>query len=194
MLIFYGEKKSMFGLFKKKKPYEQESFDLFLIAQDAARNAYFYEELAVPDTTEGRFDLLLVHLFLVIERVRGEEGGAALSQALFDSVFFNIDEGYREIGVGDMGVPKRIKKLMLAFNGRMHAYEKAIAEGRAALEDVLDRNLYHEVYFNDGVTHALTAMSGYMIENTQHLQSQPIADIMSGQINFIPPETIAKEA
>ena len=69
MLIFYGEKKSMFGLFKKKKPYEQESFDLFLSAQEAARNPYFYEELAVPDTTEGRFDLLLVHLFLIIHRV-----------------------------------------------------------------------------------------------------------------------------
>lgn len=194
MLIFYGEKKSMFGLFKKKKPYEQESFDLFLSAQEAARNPYFYEELAVPDTTEGRFDLLLVHLFLVIHRVNDEENGRALSQALFDTVFFNIDEGYREIGVGDMGVPKRIKKLMLAFNGRMHAYEKAIEKDRAELEAVLDRNLYHVVHFEEEGSAILNAMSTYIIQNIQHLQSQDITDIMTGKIDFITPEKIAKEA
>ncbi len=194
MLIFYGEKKSMFGLFKKKKPYEQESFDLFLNAQEASRNPYFYEELAAPDTTEGRYDLLLVHLFLIIHRVKGEQGGGALSQALFDSVFFNIDEGYREIGVGDMGVPKRIKKLMLAFNGRMHAYEKAIEIGEAELKAALDRNLYHEVQFKEGDTSILNAMSNYMRQNMTHLQSQPITDIMGGTVNFIPPEKIAKEA
>jgi len=194
MLIFYGEKKSMFGLFKKKKPYEQESFDLFLNAQDASRNPYFYEELAVPDTTEGRFDLLVVHLFLIIQRVKGEQGGGALSQALFDSVFFNIDEGYREIGVGDMGVPKRIKKLMLAFNGRMHAYEKAIEAGDAELEAALDRNLYHEVHFKEADTGILGVMSAYIVQNMAHLQSQSITDIMSGIVTFTPPEKTAKEA
>lgn len=194
MLIFYGEKKSMFGLFKTKKPYEQESFDLFLNAQEAARDPYFYEELAVPDTTEGRFDLLLVHLFLIIHRVKDEEGGRALSQALFDTVFFNIDKGYREIGVGDMGVPKRIKKLMLAFNGRMHAYEKAMAAGRDVLEAALDRNLYHEVHFKDGDTSILNTMSAYMSHNAQHLQSQAITDIMGGKIDFTAPTKTAKEA
>lgn len=182
----------MFGLFKKKKPYEQQSFDLFLSAQEAARDPYFYEELAVPDTTEGRFDLLLVHLFLIIHRVKDEEGGRALAQALFDSVFFNIDEGYREIGVGDMGVPKRIKKLMLAFNGRMHAYEQSIAAGRAELEAALDRNLYNLVHFEDGDTSVLNAMSGYVLKNTKHLQSQSITAIMGGHIDFIAPEKISE--
>ena len=179
----------MFGLFKSKKRYEQESWDLFIAAQDAARNAYFYENLEVPDTTQGRFDLLLVHIFLIINRIKDEKGGPQLGQALFDTAFLNIDEGYREIGVGDMGVPKRMKKHMLAFNGRMHAYEQALQHenAREELASALDRNLYNLVHFEKPDT--LNRMTAYVLDNAAQLQSAPVSDIMAGQVTFMPPET-----
>lgn len=178
----------MFGLFRRKKAYEQQSWDLFLQTQDAARDPYFYEYMMVPDTTEGRFDLLLVHIFLIIHRLKTVEKGQEMGQALFDTAFQSIDQGYREIGVGDMGVPKRMKKLMLAFNGRMHAYDAALEADEDALKDALDRNIYNMVRFEDDAI--LTQMTHYVMRNHAYLQTQDTQDIMQGTVRFLAPEDV----
>lgn len=181
----------MFGLFKRKKPYEQEIWPLFQIIQEQARAPVFYTDFAAPDTMEGRYDLLLIHLFLVMRRLKAEgKAGEDAGQALFDTVFQHIDEGYREIGVGDMGVPKRMKKLMLAFNGRIYRYESALVQKdvQAALEAALDRNLYNIVKLeNDAI---LPAMASYILENNSHLKSVSFGDIIEGKLTFKGPSNL----
>ena len=74
-----------------------------------AREPEFYRKFAVADTVNGRFDLLLMHLWLVLRRLRAVEGESGLSQALFDRFCEDMDDNLREMGVGDLTVPKRMK-------------------------------------------------------------------------------------
>lgn len=134
----------MLGLFKKKNPYKDAAQDVYARVSDYVRNPVFYARYNVPDTFDGRFDLLLLHLFAVIEGARGKTVGAEdFHQALFDEMFADMDQVLREMGIGDMGIPKHQRKMMRAFNGRMHAYTDAKAAG--TMEEALRRNLYGTV-------------------------------------------------
>lgn len=99
-----------------------------LIAQ--IRQPVFYTGLGVPDTFEGRFDLLVLHAGLVLRRLRelGPEG-RDLAQALVDLMFARFDVAMRELGVSDIGVPKRMKRMAEAFKGRTAVYDRALAQG-----------------------------------------------------------------
>lgn len=106
-----------------------------------AREPLFYRDLGVPDTVNGRFDLLLLHLWLVLRRLAGAEGGPALSQALFDRFCEDMDGNLREMGVGDLAVPKRMRAFGEAFYGRTAAYDQAIKQGDEALASAICRNI-----------------------------------------------------
>jgi len=114
-----------------------------LIAQ--ARRPGFYLEGRVPDTASGRFELYSLHLALVVRRLRGEDGFAAeASQALFDAFLSGLDDGLRDLGVGDLTVPKKMRKLAEALYGRFKGYDAALADTAepSALEALLDRTVY----------------------------------------------------
>jgi cytochrome b pre-mRNA-processing protein 3 len=106
-----------------------------------AREPLFYRDLGVPDTVEGRFDLLVLHLWMVLHRLKLVEGGAGLCQALFDRFCEDMDANLREMGVGDLTVPKRMQAFGEAFYGRSAAYDLALSEGREALAQALCRNI-----------------------------------------------------
>jgi len=106
-----------------------------------AREPLFYRALGVPDTVNGRFDLLVLHLWLVLRRLKPMQGGAALSQALFDHFCNDMDDNLREMGVGDLTVPKRMQAFGEAFYGRTAAYDLALTEGREALAQALCKNI-----------------------------------------------------
>lgn len=178
----------MLGLFTRKKLYREEAIHVFEHLQRHARNPLFYSELKVPDTTEGRFDILTLHIFMMIERMKKEPAGPAFSQALFDIAFESIDQGYREIGVGDMGVPKRMKKLMMAFNGRLHAYMEAYSKGdRAGFADALDRNIYDRVHFAEG-ENIPELMTDYSFGILDHLHSIEARNIIEGRFELSAPK------
>lgn len=111
---------------------------------EQARRPEFYESLDIPDSIDGRFDLIVLHAGLYLPRlklVRGE--GKRLSQSMFDQMFANLEFNLRELGVGDMGVPRRMKTMLSAFYGRVSAYEAALRDGdTAALRAALHRNIY----------------------------------------------------
>ncbi|MBR0788991.1 ubiquinol-cytochrome C chaperone [Bradyrhizobium manausense] len=90
-----------------------------------AREPIFYRDLGVPDTVNGRFDLLLLHLWLLLRRLRTAQSGVELSQALFDRFCEDMDDNLREMGVGDQTVPKRMRAFGEAFYGRAQAYDQA---------------------------------------------------------------------
>jgi cytochrome b pre-mRNA-processing protein 3 len=106
-----------------------------------AREPLFYRDLGVPDTVNGRFDLLLLHLWLMLRRLKSVASGTALSQALFDHFCSDMDDNLREMGVGDQSVPKRMRAFGEAFYGRTAAYDMALTGGREALAQAFCRNV-----------------------------------------------------
>ena len=106
-----------------------------------AREPLFYRELGVPDTVNGRFDLLVLHLWLVLRRMQPMDGAAGLSQALFDRFCEDMDGNLREMGVGDLTVPKRMQTFGEAFYGRVAAYDVAVSAGQEALAQALCKNI-----------------------------------------------------
>lgn len=110
----------------------------------AARRPALYSDFGVPDTFEGRFEMVALHAGLVMRRLTGFSGvGAELAQELADSVFRHFDIALREIGVSDVGVPKRIKRMAEAFYGRNRAYGEGLdAPGSERLAAALARNVY----------------------------------------------------
>jgi cytochrome b pre-mRNA-processing protein 3 len=106
-----------------------------------AREPLFYQDLGVPDTVDGRFDLLLLHLWMVLRRLRQVTGGVELGQALFDHFCADLDDNLREMGVGDLAVPKRMQAFGEAFYGRSAAYDLALADNSEALAQALCRNI-----------------------------------------------------
>src|SRR6266436_6971988 len=111
-----------------------------------AREPLFYRDLGVPDTVNGRFDLLVLHLWMVLRRLKPMEGGGAgVSQALFDRFCADLDANLREMGVGDLAVPKRMQAFGEAFYGRAAAYDLAIdlalTDGAEPLAQALCKNI-----------------------------------------------------
>ena len=106
-----------------------------------AREPLFYRDLGVPDTVNGRFDLLVLHLWMVLRRMRPMAAGPGLSQALFDRFCEDMDANLREMGVGDLTVPKRMQAFGEAFYGRVAAYDLALTAGREALAQALCKNV-----------------------------------------------------
>jgi len=106
-----------------------------------AREPIFYRDLGVPDTVNGRFDLLLLHLWLLLRRLRTVQGATELSQALFDRFCEDMDDNLREMGVGDQTVPKRMKAFGEAFYGRVQAYDHGIEGGGEALALAICKNI-----------------------------------------------------
>ena len=106
-----------------------------------AREPLFYRDLGVPDTVNGRFDLLVLHLWMVLRRLKSIEGGASFSQALFDRFCDDMDGNLREMGVGDLTVPKRMQAFGEAFYGRTAAYDLALTAGSEPLAQALCKNI-----------------------------------------------------
>ena len=132
-----------------------------------AREPLFYRDLAVPDTVNGRFDLLVLHLWLVLRRLRVTEGAAGLSQALFDRFCNDMDDNLREMGVGDLTVPKRMQAFGEAFYGRTAAYDMALEAGDEPLAQALCKNI----------------LNGERIESARRLAlyTKAVIEILAGQ-------------
>ncbi len=112
----------------RRKPLERPGFELYGAAVAAARDPWFFAELGVPDTLDGRFDLVGLHVCLLIRRLRQDPDrrGPVLAQAVFDAMFADMDLNLREMGVSDLRVGKRVRDMWEAFHGRCQAYEAAL--------------------------------------------------------------------
>ena len=156
-----------------------------------ARRPEFYLNAGVPDSFDGRFDLLAVHVFLVMRRLKqdGGEQGPRLSQYLYDVMFADMDRVWREQGVGDIGVGHRVNRMSKAFLGRIVAYDTALDSGGAdALADALRRNLYGTLRTTgDPDSQAVLAMVDYVRKEDAALAGRPIEDFVAGAIGFGPP-------
>jgi cytochrome b pre-mRNA-processing protein 3 len=173
----------MLALFKKKKPFAAPAERVYADILQRVRQPAFYSTYGVPDSFDGRFDLLLLHLFIVVNRL-AREGQAAqeFNQALFDVTFADMDQTLRERGIGDMGVPKHQRRMMKAFNGRMHAYDEALAQGDGALSIALRRNLYGTL--EDSEVPDIKKIMRYMKQNMAQAAQMPADALMQGESFF----------
>jgi cytochrome b pre-mRNA-processing protein 3 len=167
----------VFGLFRRRTP------DLVTVAYSAivaqARQPHFYAELAVPDTLDGRFEMVSLHTILVLNRLRGEKDKAGeFGQQLFDLFFLDMDGSLRELGVGDVSVPKKVKKMAEAFYGRAAALGAALAsESRAELIEMIDRN----VHAGASAPAASAALAAYVRASAETLAAAPVSEILAGR-------------
>ncbi|MEM9734525.1 MAG: ubiquinol-cytochrome C chaperone family protein [Pseudomonadota bacterium] len=137
-----------------------------------ARDPEFFAKHNVPDTFDGRFEMLVIHLFLIHERLKDEPKQArSISQNVFDLFIDDMDAALREAGVGDQTVPKRIAKMTQVFYGRTGAFGEALVSDdvQAALADAIERNLFADMEA-DGHQYGLAA---YMKAQYEHLRALP---------------------
>lgn len=176
--------------FLRRGRHERAGFTLYGAAVAAARDPWLYTVLGVPDTLDGRFDMVGLHAFLLIQRVKREPApGPALAQAVFDAMFSDMDINLREMGVGDLAVGKRVKAMWEAFHGRANAYASAMTAGdSAALRAALERNVWHGAEMPDGAAATLARLT---LAQAACLDGQAMADLVAGRARFLPAEQAA---
>lgn len=159
-----------------------------------SRMPVFYERLGVADSIDGRFDLLALHVFLMMDRLNdlGPEG-CRLAQTLFDRMFGEIDLTLREMGVGDLGIPKHMKKMMKAFNGRAHHYHEALAaRSHDALLLAVTRNVYRVE--GESIPYGADELARYTMAAHEAFAAMDLMQFQTGAPAFPPVAQTRKEA
>ena len=172
------------GRWRNASERESRANELYQSVVRQARNETFYGRYGVPDTLDGRFEMIALHAFLLLHRLkRDNPEAAALSQSFYDVFFADMDRSLREMGAGDLGVGRRVRRMAEAFAGRIAAYEKGIAAtGNEILAEALRRNLYGTVA---AVPDELVGrMVSYLKRQSRHLDAQGYESLASGKVDF----------
>lgn len=149
---------------------------------DQARQPAFYASLGVPDTVDGRFEMVALHVFLVLHRLKAEPATEDFRQALFDTMFADMDRSLREMGVSDLSVGRHVKNMAKGFYGRVAAYESGLADAQdAALGEAIRRNVYGTLPASPDVG----PLIAYLRANVAGLAAQNASDILAGQPRFV---------
>jgi len=177
----------MISLFRRN-PEHDAAARAYACVVAQARRPGFFAECGVPDTVDGRFELICLHAFLYLHRLKDEQpDAAALGQAFFDAMFGDFDRSLREMGTGDLSVGRQVKRMAEAFYGRIHAYERGLGEDDEVLRPALRRNLFGTI---EPPPEAVEAVTAYVRRETARLQEQPAAALLAGQIAFGPPPSL----
>ena len=161
-----------------------------IVAQ--ARQPEFFRDMRVPDTMEGRLEMIMLHLVLVLERLSPEgAAGQRLGQRLMEHLMADYDDALRQIGIGDMGVPRRVQKAAAAFTERARDYRSALRDaGGDGLEAALQSHVYEagsaapaggapSVAGAAGASHA-RGLATYVRHAAAHLSTLSDADLFEG--------------
>jgi cytochrome b pre-mRNA-processing protein 3 len=141
-------------------PAIQHAYALYAHLNQEARNPQFYSQWGVPDTLDGRFEMILLHMFAYVHTMKQSEGDTTEAQRLLIEAFFeDMDRSVRELGVGDTGVSRRVKAMANAFYGRIHAFEKGVTD-EETLHRAIRTNTYGTVQ-DDAVCH-VDALAAYL--------------------------------
>jgi cytochrome b pre-mRNA-processing protein 3 len=166
------------SLFRKKTPTEPV-FAVYRAIVAQSRRPVFYAEWQVPDTVTGRFDMISLHLALLFRRLRsGDAEVREFSQAVFDLFFQDMDRSLREMGAGDLAVPKKVQKMGGLFYGLLSAINDALdRDDIAQLTVVLERNIYAGASAPEA-----RQLAEYIEAEAKRLDAQPVEAIVSGVV------------
>ncbi len=178
------------------QPRSEQAWPLYGIIVAQARNPVLYRDYGVPDSVDGRFEAIVLHLVLVLRRLKRDfPAGLDLAEALQEVFFIDMDRSLREMGAGDLGVGKRVKKMAEGFMGRLAVYEAALdavaARGTEELETVLRRNAFGTLPAEAGDTAALAA---YVLAQVAVLEAQEGDELRQGRLAFAAPPPAAPAA
>lgn len=161
-----------------------------IVAQ--ARAVEFYRDYGVPDTVEGRLDMIVLHLVLVLRHLTRSRGSLPpAGQDLFDRFCADMDANFREMGVGDFGVPRRMRKVGEAFYGRARTYEGALLDAdTAALESAVARNVFGTVEVPLGARR----LAAYVRETADRLAALAADALLAARFEFPDPASVEATA
>ncbi len=165
---------------------EAAAHNLYTALVTMSRRPALYTDGGVADTVDGRFDLIVLHLYLAIERLRREPADTPARRVetpLLEVFFADMDQALREMGVGDLSVGRRVHDMAGAFFGRIQAYEAALAAydgggGPGPLSDAIRRNLYR----GEERAEAGRWMAPYILALRTALAAVPVKDLLAGRL------------
>jgi cytochrome b pre-mRNA-processing protein 3 len=177
----------IFGLFGRR-PRADAASALYEAIVAQSRRAVFYTEYCVPDSVDGRFDLIVLHQALLVRRLgREQEPGRVLAQEVFDVFCRDLDGNLREMGVGDLAVPKEMQRFGAAFYGRLGAYEQALASDGDDLATTVGRNVLAETGLPSPQARRLAAYTRAAVAGLDAAASDTL---MAGRVNFPDPDAV----
>lgn len=162
----------IFKLFRKSAPDTTvENAYASIVAQ--SRQPRFYADWGIPDSVTGRFDMISLHMALFLRRLKSEPSTRDFRQALVDRFFRDMDLSLREMGITDLGVPKRVRKMSAIFYGLVGALDDAVAvDDPAALEAVLRKNIFPTPEADAG------PLAAYLRAEAAALELRPVAELV----------------
>ena len=172
----------MLKLFRQRPAYATGQA-LYRAAADKARDPAFYRDAHAPDTVEGRFGLYMIHVILLAMRLRGQGRAAGeASQVMFDAFLRGLDDAMREMGVGDLSVGKKMRRLGEAFYGRAKRYDASVGDSEE-LVALVRRTLYADVEGPEGDAGA-RSVADYVAQAHAQLAAQPLDRLLAGEAHF----------
>ncbi len=167
---------------RKRRISEEVVLDSYAAIVAAARQTRLYSHLMIPDTPLGRFEAISAHLVVFLRRTKdAAEPLPALAQEVVEEFFKDVDHSLRELGIGDPGVPKRMKKLARMFYGRAESYGKALETSNLEeLAEALQRNIRPD----DAVWPQAPGLAAHIALADASLRSLPDSQIASGKVSF----------
>jgi cytochrome b pre-mRNA-processing protein 3 len=186
-----GERRTkamIFPLFRREPRGPDTISTLYGMIVAQARLPCFYRDYAIADTVNGRFDLIVLHLALVLDRLAQDPALQSLGQGVFDRFCQDMEHNLREMGIGDLKVPKEMRRMGEAFYGRSQAYRAALAaHDDKLLVEALARNLYGG---SPAASAAAPRLAAYMREALRDLAGQDSASLAGGALRLPDPATI----
>jgi cytochrome b pre-mRNA-processing protein 3 len=182
----------MFDRWFRPRPAKAAGARLYAAAVAQARSPVFYTEMGVADRIDSRFELYVVHVVLLQQRLSAAGGeGAEAAQSLFDTFIKALDDVLRELGVGDLSVAKKMRKLGEALYGRASGYRDLLKAGpdKAGLAALIGRTI-----FADEASPLATPMADYVARTHAALALQPFKALAAGQVAWPHPEPAAPDA
>jgi cytochrome b pre-mRNA-processing protein 3 len=171
----------MLKLFRSN-PVKEAAAEAYRRIVEQARRPGFFLDCGVPDTLDGRFELICLHAFLYLHRLRREgKPGVALGQRIFDLMFTDFDRSLREMGTGDLSVGREVKRMAEAFYGRIAAYEEGLTADDEVLMGALARNLFGTA---PALPQRLAAMARYVRREAGCLHRADGAALLAGGVAF----------
>ncbi len=149
------------------------AYALYAQINEESRQQRFFDDWNVPDTLDGRFEMILLHMFIYLHTLKNlSEDTTELQRKLIEAFFEDMDRSIREMGIGDTGVSKRVKNMANAFYGRIHAFEVALGDDKA-MHEALVKNTFATAENKPESTHHIVS---YINKRLDKLKRQPITD------------------
>ena len=172
--------------FRESRRNADASISLYIAAVEHARSPIFFLDFGVPDSVDGRFDLVIVHVMLLVRRLRQQGKAAAeVSQALLNLMFADMDRNLREMGVGDLSVGRQVKKMAKAFYGRAETWEQALDQDIEMVTSALAETVYRSV---EVPSEPISSLASYVIAADKYLADLSTDTMISGEVEFPVPK------